>query len=116
MLRTFQNVGRMESFKLENQNGALFSFNDADIEFLIDDMLEDPDQFVILTAPAAVNKVRYVQASTCDKGIVVQLGIEEERTHLIEKICSEGECKALFLRFFKGSFEPDFSEYKPVEF
>lgn len=106
----------MESFKLENQNGALFSFNEADIEFLLEDMFTDEDQFVTLTSPSAVNKVRYVQACMHDEGVELQLGIEEMNTHLIHKVCSEEECKAVFLDFFRGCFMPKANEYAPVQF
>lgn len=116
MERSFANVGRMERFKLENQNGALFSFNDADIEFLLEDMFEDVDQFVTLTSPVAVKKIRYVQACMYDEGVEVQLGIEEERTRLVHKICSKEECKEIFQTFFKGRFAPKLEEYSPVQF
>lgn len=117
MERSFENVGRMDSFKLENQNGALFSFNGADIEFLLEDMFEDEDQFVTLTAPTAVNKVRYVQACMyADGKVELQLGIEEKRTRLLHKSCTREECKAVFLRFFEGRFAPRTEDYSPVEF
>ena len=116
MERTFENVGRMDSFTLRNQNGALFTFNDADIDFLLEDMFEDVDQFVTLTSPVAVNKIRYVQACMCDEGVEVQLGIEEKRTRLVHKICTRNECLEIFQTFFEGEFAPKLEEYSPVEF
>ena len=79
-------------------------------------MFITPDQFVVLTAPKAQNKVRYVQACTHDDGIEVELGIEEKGTHLYYKMCSQQECYRIFLDFYDNAFIPKMEEYSPVEF
>ena len=78
----FENVARQSNFTLENQNGKTENFRDVDIEDYLADMFDDPDQFVILTAPQPQHKVRYVQACVQDEGIEVELGIQEEGTRL----------------------------------
>ena len=88
----------------------------APIEKYLENLFITPDQFVILTAPEAQYKVRYVQACTHDEGIEVELGIEEEGTCLYYKMCSQEECRRIFLDFFDNIFIPGMDEYKLVEF
>ena len=112
----FQKVSSQQGFTLENQDRKLTDFRDVDIEDYLADMFVASDQFVILTAPIAQDKVRFVQACTHDDGIEVELGIEEDGTRLYYKMCSEEECCRIFLDFYEDRFIPDMGEYKPVEF
>nr|WP_304430242.1 hypothetical protein [uncultured Acetatifactor sp.] len=112
----FQKVKSQQGFTLENQERKLTDFRDIDIEDYLADMFVTADQFVILTAPMAQDKVRFVQACTHDDGIEVELGIEDEGTRLYYKMCSEEECYRIFLDFYEDRFIPDMKEYKPVEF
>ena len=112
----FQKVKSQHGFTLENQERKLTDFRDIDIEDYLADMFVTADQFVILTAPMAQDKVRFVQACTHDDGIEVELGIEDEGTRLYYKMCSEEECYRIFLDFYEDRFVPDMKEYKPVEF
>ena len=112
----FQKVSSQQGFTLENQDRKLTDFRAVDLEDSLADMFVASDQFVILTAPMAQDKVRFVQACTHDDGIEVELGIEEEGTRLYYKMCSEEECCRIFLDFYEDRFIPDMGEYKPVEF
>lgn len=112
----FQKVKAQQGFTLENQDEKLTDFNDIDIEKYLENLFITPDQFVILTAPETQYKVRYVQACTHDEGIEVELGIEEEGTCLYYKMCSQEECRRIFLDFFDNIFIPGMDEYKLVEF
>ena len=112
----FQKVKSQQGFTLENQERKLTDFRDIDIEDYLADMFVTADQFVILTAPMAQDKVRFVRACTHDDGIEVELGIEDEGTRLYYKMCSEEECYRIFLDFYEDRFVPDMKEYKPVEF
>lgn len=116
MERVFQTVGKQDGFKLENQNGALREFRDVDIEDYLEDMFASPEQFVTLTAPKAQHKVRFVQACVQKDGIEVELGIEENGTHLVYRLCSKEECIRIFLDFFEDDFIPEMEEYQPVQF
>lgn len=112
----FQKVKSQQGFTLENQERKLTDFRDVDIEDYLEDMFVTPDQFVILTAPEAKNKVRFVQVCTHDGEIEVELGIEEEGTRLYYKMCSEEECCRIFLDFYENRLVPNMREYKPVQF
>lgn len=112
----FKNVAEQSRFTLENQNGRTENFEDVDIEVYLEDMFDDPEQFVILTAPEPRHKVRYVQACVQDEGIEVELGIQEEGTRLLGRLCTEEECYRIFMDFYDNAFVPDLSEYRPVEF
>ena len=103
-------------FTLRNQESELTDFRDIDVEDYLADMFVTPDQFVVLSAPRAQNKVRFVQACTHDGEIEVELGIEEKGTHLYYKMCTQEECYRIFLDFYDGMFIPEMGEYKPVEF
>ena len=116
MERVFQTVEKQNGFKLENQNGALREFRDVDIEDYLEDMFASPEQFVTLTAPEALRGVRFVQACVQKDDIEVELGIEENGTHLVYKLCSEEECIRIFLDFFGDKFIPKMEEYQPVQF
>ena len=105
-----------QSFMLRNQESELTDFRDIDVEDYLADMFVTPDQFVVLSAPRAQNKVRFVQACTHDGEIEVELGIEEKGTHLYYKMCTQEECYRIFLDFYDGMFIPEMGEYKPVEF
>jgi len=112
----FQKEEPRQGFTLRNQERELADFRDIDIEEYLEDMFVSPDEFVVLTAPEAQQKVRYVQACTHDGEIEVELGIEEEGTHLYYKMCSQEECYRIFLDFYENRFIPKMEEYKPVEF
>ncbi len=112
----FETVEPQDGFKLENQNGAIKAFRDIDIEDYLEDMFLSPDQFVILTAPEAQYKVRYVQACMQKENVEVELGIEENGTYLVYKLCSKEECMRIFLDFFDNNFIPELAEYQPVQF
>lgn len=105
-----------QGFTLRNQENEITNFRDIDIEDYLEDMFNSPDQFVVLTAPRAQHKVRFVQACTHGGEIEVELGIEEEGTHLFYKMCSEEECYRIFLDFYDNIFIPKMEEYKPVKF
>lgn len=117
MERVFENMKEQDYFTLENQNGSVQDARDIDIEDYLEIMFADPEQFAVLTAPKAKNKVRYVQACIQGDQIEVQLGIEEEDgTHLMCKLCSREECMRIFLDFYDGFFAPEMKEYQPVQF
>ena len=83
----------------------------------LEDMFDDDNQFVTLTLVEIRHNIRYVQACPNEKGIIVQLGIEEKgRTKLVEKICSETECVDIFRKFYESSHVQGVEDYKPVEF
>lgn len=109
-------VKRQNSFTLENQNGKIEKFSDADICNYLEEMFITPDQFVTLTSPKAKERVRFVQACMQERSVVVQLGLEEKENRLIEKLCSKEECIRIFLAFYKGEFVPNRYEYQAVQF
>lgn len=113
----FVNKEKQEGFTLRNQERELYDFRDIDIEDYLADMFVTPGQFVVLTAPEARNKIRFVQSTLHNNGdLEVELGIEEDGTRLYYKMCSEEECYRIFLDFYDDCFTPDLKEYKPVEF
>lgn len=112
----FNTVAPQQYFTLENQNRKKKDIYPDDISIFLEDMFLTPDQFVILTSPTVQHKVRYVQACMQGKDVEVQLGIEENGTHLFHKLCSKKECVTIFMAFFENEFIPNMDEYEPVQF
>ncbi len=112
----FQTEKPRAGFTLRNQDTELTDFRDVDIEDYLADLFVTPDQFVVLSAPQAQYKVRFVQACTHEGEIEVELGIEENGTRLYYKMCSQEECYRIFLDFYENRFIPQMKEYRAVEF
>lgn len=104
------------SYILENQNGRLHSFTDADITNYLEEMFINPSQFVSLTAPKPQNGLRFIQAAMNGDDVELQLGLDTGGVKLVYKLCTRSECRKAFLYFFEGRFKPNLSEYQPVEF
>lgn len=104
------------SYILENQNGKLSKFTDADISNYLEEMFINPEQFVSLTAPMPQNGLRFIQAALNGNDVELQLGLDTGGAKLVYKLCTRSECRKAFLFFFEGRFKPNLSEYMPVEF
>lgn len=104
------------SYILENQNGKLSKFTDADISNYLEEMFINPGQFVSLTAPKPQNGLRFIQAAMNGNDAELQLGLDTGGAKLVYKLCTRSECRKAFLFFFEGRFKPNLSEYMPVEF
>lgn len=112
----FNKVMRKKKFTLENQNGKTERFSETDLFNYLEDMFDSPEQFVTLTAPAAKQRIRFIQACMQDGMVEVQLGFEGKETSLFHKLCSRDECLRIFSEFRKGTFVPYIGEYTPVRF
>lgn len=88
-----------------------------EVEGFILEMMADEDEFVTLTTGDVRHHICYVQAVQNEKGIIVQVGIEEgEQVRLVEKICSQKECMDIFREFYASSCVQGLEKYSPVEF
>ncbi len=112
----FEKMKPQQGFTLENQERKLTDIEEIDIKNYLEDMFISSDEFVILTAPEAQRKVRYVQACMQDGEVELELGIEEAGTRLYYKMCTREECCRIFLDFYNNMFIPKMEEYKPVVF
>lgn len=114
---TFEPMKEKNDFELRNQDNEIKNVSESDILEYIHIMIGDSDQFVVLSAPKAIEDIEFVQAALTNGEIELQVGVKEGREcKLYFKMCTEGECKKAFLDFFHGTFRPDMKEYKPVEF
>ncbi len=114
---TFKKVEALKERKLENQDRTVTDCSRQQVEEFLQDMFDDADQFVILTVPEARYGVRYVQACLGEKGVRVELGIEEaDHIRLVEKVCSKDECLNIFMEFYESAYVWDIKSYCPVEF
>lgn len=102
---------------LGSQNGDLHNVSWQQVEDGLEDVFDDSNQFLVLTLQKIRHNIRYVQATQCDDGIVVQLGVENNNTtKLVEKICSEEECIDIFKEFYNSSAVKNLQDYTPVKF
>jgi len=111
----FEKVAPQNAIKLENQNGVIENCSCPDMEEFLQMMFDDVEQFVTLSVPNARYGIRFVQACRVDKGIDVELGLEEDdQTKLICKICSEDECRKVFYEFYDTANVCDRKGYEPI--
>ncbi len=118
----FETTPERDYYLLENQDGKTTEVTELDLEEYLEELFDDPDQFVTLTPPKAQNGIRFIQACIHEKEegdnkIEVELGMEEpDGIHLIYKMCSEEECTRIFYDFYDDLFQPVLEEYQSVEF
>lgn len=111
----FEKVAPQNAMKLENQNGVIENCSCPDMEEYLQMMFDDRNQFITLSVPSARYGIRFVQACRVDKGIDVELGLEEDDgTKLICKICSEEECREVFYEFYDTVNVYDRKGYEPI--
>lgn len=114
---TFHKISPTIPRTVGTQNGTKEVTSWEQVADSLEDMFDDNDQFITLTLKEIHYNIRYVQACQGEDGIIVQLGIEEdEKTKLVEKICSEEECTDIFREFYESSHVQEVENYKPVEF
>lgn len=110
---TICNVHR--ELKTQESERAVDSWDE--VEDGIWGMLEDENEFVVLTVGELLHQVRYVQAAQISDGIIVQLGIEEGgQTRLVEKKCTQEECLNIFREFYDSALVHNIEMYTPVKF
>ena len=114
---TFKKAVCLVPHMVGTQNGEQAVQDWQTVAYCLEDMLQDDNQFVTLTVGDAPYGIRYVQATLCEEGVVVELGLEEgEHTRLVEKICTAEECLAIFERFYQTAAVQDVEQYQPVAF
>lgn len=103
---------------LENQNRKLENPTREDLKDYLNCLFDEDDQFITLTLAKAKDGVRFVQATFAGTKLIVQLGLEENnKTHLVEKVCDRSEeCVEIFYRFYDLGTVKNISEYAPVQF
>lgn len=103
---------------LENQNGSIENPTREDLKDYLNCLLDEDDQFITLTLAKAKDGVRFVQATFAGTKLIVQLGLEENnKTHLVEKVCDTGkECTDIFYQFYDFGIVDRVADYTPVQF
>ena len=115
---TFKNTVCHVPWNVRTQEIDKSVFSWEEIEDCIFGIFADSDEFVTLTTGEDIPyHIRYVQATQCNEGIVVQVGIEEgEKTRLVEKVGSQKECMDILREFYNTLNVQDLEKYKPMEF
>ncbi|MCI8627190.1 MAG: hypothetical protein HFI40_13125 [Lachnospiraceae bacterium] len=118
----FQTTPERDYYLLENQDGKTTEVNEETIGDYLEELFDDPEQFVTLTPPKSQNGIRFIQACL-DKNknegnyVEVELGMEEaDGIHLLYKMCTEEECVRIFYDFYDDLFQPVLADYQPVSF
>ncbi len=113
----FNKIPKQNNYTLENQDGALIAKSADDVREYYDIMLEDPDQFIVLTSPDVINDVRFVQATRRGTdGNMIELEIGMGDGELLGRECGETEALSAFEEFFAGNYTPDLKKFSPVKF
>ncbi len=112
----FNKIPKQDNYTLENQDGAIIANSLDDVRKYYTIMLEEPDEFIVLTSPDVINSVRFVQATKrgVDSGVELELGMDDGE--LLGRECEENEALLAFEEFFAGNYTPDLSKFDPVRF
>lgn len=113
----FDCIAEGACFTLENQDALFKEINQDSLLSQLELLYDHANDFVILTAPKAMQHVRYLQAAMCDEDVDVQIGIEKEKgCYLSHMLVDEFTCSDMFLDFYAHGKIPDLSKLQPVEF
>ena len=104
--------------ELENNfDGHIDSPTWQQVQLYISKMIENDEEFIILTLSEAVYGVRYMQACSVKGEYSLQLGVEtDDKTNLVEIVCDKKELVERFEQFYKYGFVHDIDRFKPVSF
>ncbi len=113
----FNKIPKQDGWTLENQNGGIRPKSVDDVREYYTIMLDDPDEFIVLTSPDAINHVRFMQATRrgTDCGLV-ELEIGMDDGELLGRDCKQTEALSAFEEFFSGNYTPDLKKFSPVRF
>jgi len=115
---TFKNTVCDAARRVGCQSGERDVHSWEEVERAIRNMLNDPEEFVILTVGDPRHGIRFIQATRLKNGnITVELALESaDGTRLVDKECSEQECLAVFREFYNTTDVPGREQYKAMEF
>lgn len=113
----FNKIPKQNGYTLENQDGAITAKSLDDVRGYYTIMLDEPDEFIVLTSPDVINNIRFVQATKrgVDGGLVeLELGMGDGE--LLGRECEDSEALSAFEEFFAGNYMPDLKKFSPVKF
>ena len=114
----FEKVEYTGKMKLENNfDGPIDSPTWQQVQLYINKMLQNNEEFIVLTLSEAMYGVRYMQACDVNGEYTLELGIEtDDKTKLVEKVCDKKELVERFQQFYEYGVVHDIDQFKPVSF
>ena len=114
----FEKVEYTGKMKLENNfDGPIDSPTWQQVQLYINKMIQNNEEFIVLTLSEAMYGVRYMQACDVNGEYSLELGIEtDDRTKLVEKVCDKKELVERFQQFYEYGVVHDIDQFKPVSF
>ena len=114
----FEKVEYTGRMKLENNfDGPIDSPTWQQVQLYINKMIQNNEEFIVLTLSEAVYGVRYMQACDVNGEYFLELGIEtDDKTKLVEKVCDKKELVERFAQFYEYGIVHDIDQFKPVSF
>lgn len=114
----FEKVEYTGKMKLENNfDGPIDSPTWQQVQLYINKMIQNNEEFIVLTLSEAVYGVRYMQACNVNGEYSLELGIEtDDKTKLVEKVCDKKELVERFEQFYEYGVVHDINQFKPVSF
>lgn len=118
-------------FTIGTQKGETTVTSEEDILLAFDQMLEDPVEFATLASSHLIYGIAFVQAVIDGhldklmsrklpwrkKKLHLEIGISEgKERRVFYTTCSEKDCRQAFLDFYHGTFQPQLSDFAPVDF
>lgn len=114
----FEKVEYTGKMKLENNfDGPIDSPTWQQVQLYINKMMQNNEEFIVLTLSEAMYGVRYMQACDVNGEYSLELGIEtDDKTKLVEKVCDKKELVERFEQFYEYGVVYDIDQFKPVSF
>ena len=114
----FEKVEYTGKMKLENNfDGPIDSPTWQQVQLYINKMIQNNEEFIVLTLSEAMYGVRYMQACDVNGEYSLELGIEtDDKTKLVEKVCDKKELVERFEQFYEYGVVHDINQFKPVSF
>ena len=114
----FEKVEYTGKMKLENNfDGPIDSPTWQQVQLYIDKMIQNNEEFIVLTLSEAMYGVRYMQACDVNGEYFLELGLEtDDKTKLVEKACDKKELVERFAQFYEYGIVHDIDQFEPVSF
>ncbi len=110
----FNKIPKQSGWTLRDQDNEIVP-NADDVRKFYNIMISEPDEFIVLTSPDAINDVRFVQAVKSGAEMVeLELGMSDGE--LLGRECGENEALTAFEEYFAGNYTPDLHKFAPVKF
>lgn len=106
------------AFTLETAEGDFIeNCNEAQLYAALQAVFREESEFLILTPPAPIQDVLFIQTTTADGAVIVEVAVGEDCRfrEAYHCVCSEVEAAKMFMSFLTEQRLPEFSRFSKTE-